>query len=115
MDSRGVKRLLEKTYGLADTATTVGAKSAAGTLRETRLTDKAKVQIAKLYGEEALRLTLLYAGLGLAMCRAVEGELEDNAARSELEAFRSNFQTIYDNVFRQLKTDFPNSAALTPD
>jgi hypothetical protein len=112
MDARGVKRLLERTYGLAETATIVGAKSAEGALRDTRLSETAKAKIVLLLTEESLRLTLLYAGLGLALCRAVEGELENDAARSELAAFRSGFRTIYDSAYKQVELEFPESDVL---
>lgn len=112
MDARGVKRLLERTYGLAETATIVGAKSAEGALRDTRLSETAKERIVLLLTEEALRLTLLYAGLGLALCRAVEEELENDAARSELTTFRSGFTMIYDDAYKQLELKFPGSDVL---
>ena len=83
MDARGVQELLEKTVGLAETAMSVGAKAAETMLRDARLPPATKDKLIPLYGEEALRRTLLYVGLGLALCGAVEGDLEDEAARAQ--------------------------------
>jgi hypothetical protein len=65
-----------------------------------------------LYGEEALRRTLNYAGLGLAICRAIEGELDDDAARAQLESYRERLHVIYRDAHAAMEKDFAGSRAL---
>jgi hypothetical protein len=112
MDARGVQRLLDKTFGLAETAMTVGGKTAEVALRDARLTDAVKQKLIPLYGEEALRRTLNYAGLGLALCRAVESEMDDAAAREQLEFYRVRFRVLYENARTAFQQEFANSHAL---
>lgn len=112
MDRRGVERLLEKTFGMADTALTVGAKTTDGMLRDARLSDAVKAQLIPLYGEEALRRTLNYAGLGLAICRTIENDMDDDAARSLLESYRARFRNIYSSAHDALEHEFSGSTAL---
>lgn len=112
MDARGVQRLLDKTFGLAETAMTVGGKTAEVTLRDTRLPDAVKQKLIPLYGEEALRRTLNYAGLGLALCRAVETEMDDDAAREQLEFYRDRLSAIYENARAAFAREFAGSHAL---
>ncbi|HZQ10338.1 MAG TPA: hypothetical protein VFD70_27415 [Anaerolineae bacterium] len=114
MDARGVQRLLDKTYGLAETALTVGAKTSEAALRDARLSDRVKEKLIPLYGEEALRRTLNYAGLGLAICRVIESELDDDAAREQLEFYRVRLQAIYVNARVTFDKDFGESHALEP-
>ncbi len=112
MDARGVQRLLEKVYALADTATTVGAKSAAGLLRDARLSGGLKEKLTPLYQEESLRRALLHSSLGLALCRAIEPELDDAAAHAQMEFFRVRLQALYENARADLTRDFAESKAL---
>ena len=112
MDARGIQRLLEKTLGLADTATTVTGKSAEAMLREPRLSDAVKRQLAAFYREDGLRRTMQNAALGLAMCRALEPELDDEAARTQLDFFRVRFQALYENAHADLEKEFAGSTAL---
>ena len=98
MDERSVQRLLEKVHGLAETATTVGAKTAETMLREPHLSDRVKQQLSLLYREEALRRTMLSAALGLAICRILERELDDASARDRLEFYRPRFQALHENA-----------------
>jgi len=114
MDARGVQRLLDKTYGMADTALTAGAKSTEVMLRDTRLTDGVKARLIPLYGEEALRRTMNYAGLGVAICRAIGNEMDDDAARSQLELYRARFEMIYDSARDAFNKEFAKSTALEP-
>lgn len=113
MDARGVQRLLEKTYGLADTGSAVGAKMTEGVMRDARLSDAAKRKLAPLYREETLRRTLSYAGFGLAICRAIENEMDDDAARTQLEFYRECFHAIYAAASEDLE-GFADSHALEP-
>ena len=112
MDARGVQRLLDKTFGMAETAMTVGGKTAEVALRDARLPDEIKAKLIPLYGEEALRRTLNYAGLGLALCRAVEGSLDDDAARNQLEFYRARLQLIYRDAQAAFDHEFADSRAL---
>lgn len=112
MDARGVDKLLEKTFGLAETAMTVGAKMAEVTLRDARLSDAVKEKLIPLYGEEALRRTLNYAGLGLALCRALENEMDDDAARVRLEFYRARLIMIYARARESFDKEFAGSRAL---
>ncbi len=114
MDARGVQRLLEKIHGLAETATMVGAKTAEAMLHEPRLSDGLKHQLLLLYREEALRRTILSAALGLAICRALEPELDDAAARDRLEFFRVRFEALYENAQADIEKEFAESSALEP-
>src|SRR5258708_6948442 len=114
MDARGLQRLLDKTFGLAETAMTVGGKTAEVALRDARLPDTVKQKLIPLYGEEALRRTLNYAGLGLALCRAVETEMDDDAARDQLEFYRIRFRTLYENAREAFQKEFAGSHALEP-
>lgn len=114
MDARGVDRLLDKTYGLAETALLVGSKATEVALRDARLPDEVKQQLIPLYGEEAVRRTLNYSGLGLALCRAVEGSMDDDAARARLEDYRTRFRAIYDDAAGLLAKNFGDSRALEP-
>lgn len=112
MDARGVNKLLEKTFGMAETAMTVGGKTTEVALRDARLPEAVKQKLIPLYGEEALRRTLNYAGLGLALCRAVEDELDDDAARSQLEFYRARLRVIYGQARAAFEKDFAESHAL---
>lgn len=114
MDARGVKRLLEKTFGMAETAMMVGGKTTEVALRDARLSDAVKQKLIPLYGEEALRRTLNYAGLGLALCRTIEMELDDDAARAQLEFYRVRFQAIFQDARAALEKEFAESHALEP-
>lgn len=114
MDARGVNKLLEKTFGMAETAMTVGGKTTEVVLRDVRLPEAVKQKLIPLYGEEALRRTLNYAGLGLALCRAVESELEDDAARSQWEFYRGRLADIYDAARAAFEKEFAGSHALEP-
>ncbi len=115
MDARGVERLLEKTLGLADTALTVGAKSAEVAVRDARLPDAVKQELVPLYGEEALRRTLNYAGLGLAVCRLIAPHLDDDLARARLRDYQSQFRRLYDDARASLDREFSGSRALEPE
>lgn len=112
MDARGVQRLLEKTMGLAETAMTVGGKTMQAAVRDARLSDAVKARLIPLYGEEALRRTLNYAGLGLAICRAIEDEMDDAAAQAELEHYRLRLNVIYGEARSALDNEFRGSRAL---
>lgn len=112
MDARGVQRLLDKTFGMAETAMTVGGKTAEVALRDARLPDEIKKKLIPLYGEEALRRTLNYAGLGLALCRAIEGSLDDDAAREQLEDYRLRLRAIYQDARAAFDKEFADSRAL---
>lgn len=112
MDARGVQRLLDKTFGMADTAMFVGAKTTDVALRDARLSDAVKQLLIPLYGEEALRRTLNYAGLGLALVRAIENEMDDDAARQQLEFYRARFREIYVRARQTFEQDFAASRAL---
>jgi hypothetical protein len=114
MDARGVQRLLEKTYGMADTALTVGAKTTEVALRDARLPEAIKLKLIPLYGEETLRRTMNYAGLGLAICRTIENDLDDEAARTQLEFFRVRFVALYENAYAAFQREFSESRALEP-
>jgi hypothetical protein len=112
MDARGVQRLLEKTFGLAETALTVGYKTTETTLRDARLPEPVKARLIPLYGEEALRRTLNYAGLGVALCRVISDEMDDAAAHSQLEYYRVRFEALYANARTALEKEFPDSHSL---
>jgi hypothetical protein len=114
MDARTVQRLLDKTLGMADTVLAASAKTADAALRDARLSDAVKGKLIPLYGEEALRRTLNYAGLGLAICLAIQDELDDAAAREQLDFYSSRFQVIYDNARAVFDRDFRGSEALIP-
>ncbi len=114
MDARGVDKLLEKTFGMAETAMTVGGKTMQVALRDVRLSEAVKQKLIPLYGEEALRRTLNYAGLGLALCRAVESEMDDAVARARLGFYRAHFESIYADAREAFALEFSNSRALEP-
>jgi hypothetical protein len=113
MDARGVERLLDKTYGMADTAVAAGAKTIEGIARDARLSDVVKTKLIPLYREESLRRALNYAGLGLAVCRTVEQELDNDAARARLEFYRRGLAAIYTQTQDALR-EFADSRALEP-
>jgi hypothetical protein len=115
MDARAIDRLLDKTFGLAESAMTVGEKTTAVALRDARLPDGVKESLIPLYREEALKRTLNYAGLGLALCRAVESEADDDAARKQLEFYRVRLRVIYGEARRAFENEFANSRALEPE
>lgn len=115
MDTRGVQRLLDKTFGLAETAMTVGGKTAEAALRDARLPDEIKAKLIPLYGEEALRRTMNYAGLGLALCRTVENSLDDEPARVQLESYRTRLLSIYQEARAAFDKEFSGSHALEPE
>lgn len=94
MDARGVERLLEKTYGMADTATATGAKIIEGIARDARMSDDLKRKLIPLFRQESLRRTLNYSELGLAVCRVLASEMDDAAARARLDFFADGFATI---------------------
>lgn len=94
MDARGVDRILEKTFGLADTAESAGAKTIEGIARDARVSGDAKRQLIPLFRRESLQRTLTYARLGLAVCGVLEPEMEDETARARLEFYRAGFETI---------------------
>lgn len=98
MDARGVQRLLERIQGLADTSEHVGAKYIEMTQREPRLSDDTKSKIAPLYREHALRLVQLHSALGLAICDAIQNEIDDENARGQLDLMRANFQSFSDKA-----------------
>lgn len=114
MDARGVQRLLDKTFLMADSAMSVGGKTAEVALRDSRLPEAVKQKLIPLYGEEALRRTMNYAGLGLALCRVIENELDDDAARQQLEFYRVRFEAIYARAHKAFEKEFANSRALEP-
>lgn len=94
MDARGVDRLLEKTYGMADMAVSAGAKTIEGIARDTRLADRIKQQLIPLFRREALTRTLNYTQLGLAVCGVLAADMDDAAARARLEFYRAGFQEL---------------------
>ena len=101
MDARGVQRLLERIYGMADTADHVGSKIIE-TMQRERLRDETKAALAALYQEHALPVQQLHSGLGLAICDAILNDLEDHAARGALDLIRANLQALHDAANRQL-------------
>lgn len=94
MDARGVDRLLEKTYGMAETAIAAGAKTIEGIARDARLADRLKQQLIPLFRRESLTRTLNYTQLGLAVCSALAADMEDDAARARLAFYRAGFQEL---------------------
>ena len=94
MDARGVQRLLERIYGMADSAEHVGSKNIETIQREPRLRDETKAALVALYRAHALRVQQLHSGLGLAICDVVLSELDDDAARGALDLMRANLQTL---------------------
>lgn len=114
MDARGVQRLLDKTWLMADSAMMVGAKTTEVALRDTRLSEPVKAKLIPLYGEETLRRAMNYAGLGLALCRAVRDEMDDDAARAQLESYRAQLQAVYESARRAFEKEFSGSRALEP-
>lgn len=114
MDARGIQRLLDKTYNLADTSPTVGVKTTNVILRDARVPDAVKEKLISLYGEESLRRTLNYAGLGLAICRVLESEAVDQTAREQLDFYRTSLQRIYETARAAFDNEFSGSHALEP-
>jgi hypothetical protein len=98
MDARGIRRLLEKTQGLAETAEQLGIRYGESIDREPRLSDAGKASLILLYAAHAQRLTLLYCQLGLQVCDALDGEAEDDAARGQLAMFRANFSSVQEKA-----------------
>ncbi len=95
MDVRGIERLLEKTYGMADTASAAGAKTLEGIVRDARFSDETKRKLIPLYRRESLRRMLNYAELGLAVCEVIASDLEDEGARARWEFYRDGFAVIH--------------------
>lgn len=94
MDVRGIDRMLEKTFGMADTAQSAGAKTIETIVRDARISDRAKRQLIPLFRQDAANRTLTYANLGLAVCQVLESEMDDPDARARLEFYRVGFQTL---------------------
>jgi hypothetical protein len=67
-------------------------------LRDARLSQDIKLKLIPLIREESLRRAILEASLGLALCRALEPELDDAAARQEWEAYRMRFESLLDGA-----------------
>jgi hypothetical protein len=109
MDARGVQRLLEKIYGMADTAEHVGSKNIETMQREPRVSDIAKRRLQSLYREHALRVQQLHSNLGLAICDAIQNEMEDDTARGQLDLMRANLQSLSEAAKAQLDAD-PSTA-----
>ncbi len=109
MDARGVQRTLEKIQGMAESAENVGTRMAETLDHESRLSDLAKQQIVPLYREQSLRLMMLYARLGSAICEVIEQEAEDDTARGLIELFRANFSAMTgraeDALHREIGTE----------
>ncbi len=112
MDVRGVKRLLERIEGLADTAEHVGSKYIETMQHEPRLSDDARTKIAPLYREHALRVIQLHSALGLAICDAIQSEMDDENATGQLDLMRANFQSFRDNAQASLAREIGESAKL---
>ncbi len=108
MDARGVQRLLERIYGLADTAEHVGSKYVETMQREPRLRDETKATLVALYREHALRVQQLHSSLGLAICDAVQSDMDDDAARGQLDLMRANLQTLKDAARENLSAHHAN-------
>lgn len=115
MDARGVQRLLDKTWLMADSAMMVGAKTTEVALRDARLPDSVKAKLIPLYGEETLRRAMNYAGLGLALCRAIENEMDDDDARAQLESYRAQLLAVYHAARSAFEKEFADSHALEPE
>jgi hypothetical protein len=112
LDSRAIERLLGRTYGLAETALDLGARTAEATVRDARLPDSVKMKLVPIYGEQALRLTLLYAGAGLAICEVVQAEALDDGALAQLESYRARLSAIKARARAALDDEFPGSRVL---
>lgn len=108
MDARGVQRLLERIYGMADTADHVGSKNIETMQRESRLRDETKIALAALFREHALRVQQLQSALGLAICDAVQGDMDDDAARAALDLMRANMQSLHDAATQKLSANLAN-------
>lgn len=108
MDARGIQRLLERIYGMADTADHVGSKSIETLEREPRLHDETKAALATLFREHAMRVQQLHSGLGLAICDAVQNDLDDDAARSMIDLMRANLQSLHDAATQALSANVVN-------
>ena len=96
MNARAVQRLLERVYGMADTADHVGSKNIETIQAAPRLRDETKTALAALFREHAWRVQQLHSSLGLAMCVAVQKDLDDDAAHGALDMMRANLQTLHD-------------------
>ncbi len=94
MDARGVQRTLEKIRGMAESAELVGERMAQSVDHESRLSDLAKQRLKPLYREHSLRLMMLYAQLGTAICESIAEEAEDDTAHGLVELFRANFSSM---------------------
>lgn len=101
MDARGVQRLLERLYGMADTAAHVGSKNIEAVNRE-HLRDETKAGVISLYQVHALRVQEMHSALGLAICDAVVNDLDDDAARGALALMRANLQSLHDQAMINL-------------
>ncbi len=112
LDARAVQRLLEKIQGMTETAEHVGMRSAEGIQREARLSDAAKAKLVPLYREHALRIMLLYARLGLAICDTAQNEMEDDVARGQLDLFRANFTSMAERAKESLAHEIGAAAKL---
>ncbi len=112
MDTRGVKRLLERIEGIADTAEHVGSKYIETMQHEPRLSSAAQERLALLYREHALRVMQLYSALGLSICDAVQRELDDDDARGQLDLMRTNFQAFNDRAREGLERGIGEKAKL---
>lgn len=106
MDARTVQRLLEKIQGMAETAEPVGTRSTETMQREPRLSDAVKTQLAPLYREHALRLMLLYAKYGEAICDTIRPEADDNTARGIVDLFHANFSAMAVRAQESLRREF---------
>ena len=105
MDARGVQRVLERIYGMADTADHVGIKNVETIQREPRLREETQAALAALYREHALRVQELHSNLGLAICDAVQNDMDDDAARSALDLMRANLQSLHAAARKNLDAD----------
>jgi 1,2-phenylacetyl-CoA epoxidase catalytic subunit len=108
MNARDVQRLLERIYGSADTADYVGSKNIETIQHAPRLRDETKTALAALYREHAWRVQQLHSSLGLALCDAVQNDLDDDAARGALDLMRANLQTLNDAATQNLSANLAN-------
>lgn len=112
MDARGVQRTLEKIQGMAESAEHVGLRMAESIDHEQRLSDLAKQQLRPLYREQSLRLMLLYAQLGVAICKVIGEEAEDGTAKGLVELFRANFSAMCGRAQDALRREIGSEARL---
>ncbi len=112
MDARGVQRTLEKIRGMAESAEHVGERMGEAIDLESRLSDYAKQELKPLYREHSLRVMLVYAQLGLAICEAISEEAEDETARGLVELFRANFSAMRDRAEDALHREIGADAKL---